>query len=167
MDRLQHLADEFHLSVIEDVAQAIGARWGDETSRGRRAGSMGVSAAFSFYPTKNLSAHGDAGLVTTNNPEMAAHMRRLRNHRSPRRYVHEEFAWNSRLDAIQAAVQRVKLKYAEDGTMRGGSGRQPTIDSLPIWGKIEGSLEPSIRRWKLPRSRTSPRAGPAGWDLQS
>ena len=106
MDRLQEVAGEFRLSVIEDAAQAIGARWGAQST-----GSMGVSAAFSFYPTKNLSAYGDAGLVSTNDPQMAAHMRRLRNHGSPRRYVHEEFGWNSRLDAIQAAVLRVKLKY--------------------------------------------------------
>ena len=75
---------------------------------------MGIAAAFSFYPTKNLSAYGDAGLVTTASPKIAAHMRRLRNHGSPRRYVHEEFGWNSRLDAMQAAVLRVKLKYLED-----------------------------------------------------
>jgi dTDP-4-amino-4,6-dideoxygalactose transaminase len=113
MDSLQRLADEFHLHLIEDAAQAIGARWGSEHSKARSAGSMGVSAAFSFYPTKNLSAYGDAGLVTTNNPEVAAHMRRLRNHGSPRRYVHEEMGWNSRLDAMQAAILRVKLKYVE------------------------------------------------------
>jgi dTDP-4-amino-4,6-dideoxygalactose transaminase len=74
---------------------------------------MGTTAAFSFYPTKNLSAYGEAGLVTTNDPEMAAHMRGLRNHGSPRRYVHEDLGWNSRLDAIQAAILRVKLKYVE------------------------------------------------------
>ena len=113
MDRLQHLAGEFHLSLIEDVAQAIGATWRNESGKVRGAGSMGIGAAFSFYPTKNLSAYGDAGLVTTSNPEMAAHLRRLRNHGSPRRYVHEEFGWNSRLDAIQAAILRVKLKYVE------------------------------------------------------
>src|SRR5271169_1167482 len=113
MDALQQLADEFNLSLIEDAAQAIGAQWGNDRSGARRAGSMGVSAAFSFYPTKNLSAYGDAGLVTTSNPEMAAHMRRLRNHGSPRRYVHEELGWNCRLDAIQAAILRVKLKYLE------------------------------------------------------
>jgi dTDP-4-amino-4,6-dideoxygalactose transaminase len=113
MDRLRHLAGEFHLSVIEDAAQAIGAAWGSPPDQARRAGSMGISAAFSFYPTKNLSAYGDAGLVTTNSPEMAAHMRRLRNHGSPRRYVHEEFGWNCRLDAMQAAILRVKLKYVE------------------------------------------------------
>jgi dTDP-4-amino-4,6-dideoxygalactose transaminase len=108
MNSLQRLADEFGLHLIEDAAQAIGANWGSKS-----AGSIGVSAAFSFYPTKNLSAYGDAGAVTTNNREMAAHMRRLRNHGSPRRYVHEELGWNSRLDAIQAAILRVKLKYVE------------------------------------------------------
>jgi dTDP-4-amino-4,6-dideoxygalactose transaminase len=108
MDSLQHLADEFRLVLIEDAAQAVGAAW-----RGHRAGALGVSAAFSFYPTKNLSAYGEAGLVTTNNPEMAAHTRRLRNHGSSRRYVHEELGWNSRLDAIQAAILQVKLKYVE------------------------------------------------------
>jgi dTDP-4-amino-4,6-dideoxygalactose transaminase len=108
MEAFQRLAEEFHLLLLEDVAQAIGARWEKQ-----HAGSMGVAAAFSFYPTKNLSAYGDAGLVTTNDSEVAAHMRRLRNHGSPQRYVHEEFGWNCRLDAIQAAILRVKLKYVE------------------------------------------------------
>jgi dTDP-4-amino-4,6-dideoxygalactose transaminase len=74
---------------------------------------MGAAAAFSFYPTKNLSAYGDAGMVTTNNQEYAEHMKRLRNHGSPRRYLHEEIGWNSRLDAIQAAILRVKLPHVE------------------------------------------------------
>jgi dTDP-4-amino-4,6-dideoxygalactose transaminase len=108
MDKFQGLADEFQLAIVEDAAQAIGASW-----RERRAGSIGAAAAFSFYPTKNLSAYGEAGLVTTNNPEFAAHMRRLRTHGSPRRYLHEELGWNCRLDAIQAAVLRVKLPYLE------------------------------------------------------
>jgi dTDP-4-amino-4,6-dideoxygalactose transaminase len=109
MDALQQLADEFKLPIVEDAAQAIGAAW-----RNRSAGSMGSGAAFSFYPSKNLSAYGDAGLVTTNNPEYAEHMRRLRNHGSPQRYYHEEIGWNSRLDAVQAAVLRVKLPHLSD-----------------------------------------------------
>jgi len=108
IDALEKLAREFQLTMVEDAAQAIGARWRD-----RRAGSLSAAGAFSFYPTKNLSAYGDAGLVTTNDPEFAAHMRRLRTHGSPRRYLHEELGWNCRLDAIQAAVLRVKLPHVE------------------------------------------------------
>jgi dTDP-4-amino-4,6-dideoxygalactose transaminase len=108
MDLLQRLADEFQLAIIEDAAQAIGAAW-----RERRAGSLGTVAAFSFYPTKNLSAYGDAGLVTTHDPQFAEHMRRLRNHGSSGRYLHEELGWNCRMDAIQAAVLRVKLAHIE------------------------------------------------------
>jgi dTDP-4-amino-4,6-dideoxygalactose transaminase len=106
LDALGELAEEFQLVVIEDAAQAIGAEWS-----GKQAGALGAAAAFSFYPTKNLSAYGDAGAVTTMNADWAEHMRRLRNHGSPRRYVHEEMGWNSRLDSIQAAILRVKLRY--------------------------------------------------------
>jgi dTDP-4-amino-4,6-dideoxygalactose transaminase len=108
MDSILQIAEEHGVPVIEDAAQAIGAKWRD-----RRAGSMGVCAAFSFYPTKNLSAFGDAGIVTTQDSESAAHMKRLRNHGSPERYLHTEFGWNARMDAIQAAVLRVKLKHVE------------------------------------------------------
>jgi len=108
MDALRQLADEFQVAIVEDAAQAIGARWRDA-----RAGSIGALATFSFYPSKNLSAYGDAGLVTTNHAEFADHMRRLRNHGSPQRYRHEELGWNCRLDAIQAAVLRVKLPHLE------------------------------------------------------
>jgi dTDP-4-amino-4,6-dideoxygalactose transaminase len=108
MDALRQLADEFQVAIVEDAAQAIGARWRDA-----RAGSIGALATFSFYPSKNLSAYGDAGLVTTNHAEFADHMRRLRNHGSPQRYLHEEVGWNCRLDAIQAAVLRVKLPHVE------------------------------------------------------
>jgi len=113
MDALQIIADEFKLPIIEDAAQAIGAKW-----RGKPAGSLGISAAFSFYPTKNLSAYGDAGLVTTRDPEFAEHMRRLRNHGSPRRYYHEEFGWNARMDGMQAAVLRVKLRHIENWNLK-------------------------------------------------
>jgi len=108
MDALQQIADEFQLSIVEDAAQAIGAKW-----RGRSAGSLGAAATFSFYPTKNLSAYGDAGMVTTSDLNLAEHMRNLRNHGSPRRYHHEEFGWNCRMDAIQAAILRVKLPHIE------------------------------------------------------
>lgn len=108
MGSILQIAEEHGVPVIEDAAQAIGAKWRD-----RKAGSMGACAAFSFYPSKNLSAFGDAGLVTTQDAECAARMKRLRNHGSPERYLHTEFGWNARMDAIQAAVLRVKLKHVE------------------------------------------------------
>ena len=106
MDAFDRIAQEFGVAIVEDAAQAIGAAW-----NGRGAGSLGKAAAFSFYPTKNLSAYGDAGIVTTTSPSMAEHMRQLRNHGSPRRYYHHEFGWNGRMDGIQAAVLRVKLDH--------------------------------------------------------
>ena len=113
MDRFERFGREHSLKIVEDAAQAFGANW-----RGRRAGTLGHAAGFSFYPTKNLSAFGDGGLVTTNDTEMAAHVRRLRNHGSRVRYYHEEIGWNSRLDSIQAAVLRVKLKYIDQWNAR-------------------------------------------------
>ncbi len=106
MDRFADLATENRLMLFEDAAQAFGATW-----RGKRAGGLGVAAAFSFYPTKNLSAFGDAGCVTTNDAALAERVRSLRNHGSTQRYYHDEFGWNARMDAIQAAVLRVKLKH--------------------------------------------------------
>lgn len=108
MGALQLVADEFKLAIVEDAAQAIGAAWGES-----KAGSWGAAATFSFYPTKNLSAYGDAGMVTTMEAERAEHMRRLRNHGSSRRYIHEELGWNARMDAIQGAILRVKLPHIE------------------------------------------------------
>jgi len=113
MDRFDRIAQEFEVAIVEDAAQAIGAEWS-----GRGAGALGLAAAFSFYPTKNLSAYGDAGIVTTTRPEMAEHMRQLRNHGSPQRYYHDEFGWNGRMDAIQAAVLRVKLPHIAEWNHR-------------------------------------------------
>lgn len=113
MDRFERFSRDHSLKIVEDAAQAFGATW-----RGRRAGTLGHAAGFSFYPTKNLSAFGDGGLVTTIDTEMADHVRRLRNHGSRMRYYHEEIGWNSRLDSIQAAVLNVKLKYLDQWNVR-------------------------------------------------
>ncbi len=107
-DAFARLTEELNLAIVEDAAQAFGASW-----CGRRAGTLGKAAAFSFYPTKNLSAAGDAGLVTTSDPDVAERLRVLRNHGGTKRYQHDEFGWNSRLDAMQAAILRVKLRHLE------------------------------------------------------
>jgi len=109
MDELNRIAQEFKLVVLEDAAQAFGATW-----RGKRAGSLSDCAAFSFYPTKNLSAMGDGGLLSTSNAATAEKVRMLRNHGSKSRYHHEEIGWNSRLDSMQAAVLRIKLKHINE-----------------------------------------------------
>ena len=96
------------LKLIEDAAQAWGAEWG-----GVKAGGLGDIAAFSFYPTKNLSAAGDAGMVTTNSDEMAERAKMLRQHGMRRRYYHDEIGWNTRMDGFQGAVLAVKLRYID------------------------------------------------------
>jgi dTDP-4-amino-4,6-dideoxygalactose transaminase len=108
MDSIQAIADEHGLLIIEDACQAHGAKY-----RGRRCGSMGRAAAFSFYPSKNLGAWGDGGAVTTNDEDLADWMRTARNYGSPKKYHHEFAGWNSRLDGLQAAVLRVKLRHLD------------------------------------------------------
>ncbi|MFO8150991.1 MAG: DegT/DnrJ/EryC1/StrS family aminotransferase [Trueperaceae bacterium] len=136
MDELNRIALRHDLRVLEDAAQAFGARAPASGARapasgagapaggavvaapprGRAAGALGHAGAFSFYPTKNLGALGDGGLLTTDDDGVAAHARRLRNHGSERRYQHLEPGYNSRLDALQAAWLRVKLPHLDAWT---------------------------------------------------
>lgn len=113
MDAFAELAKRYELKVIEDAAQAFGASW-----NGVRAGGLGDAAAFSFYPTKNLSAMGDAGMVSTRSAETDERVRMLRTHGMRRRYFHDEIGWNARMDTIQAAVLEVKLKRLDAGNAR-------------------------------------------------
>jgi dTDP-4-amino-4,6-dideoxygalactose transaminase len=106
MDPIVALARSRNIPVIEDNAQAIGAAY-----KGRATGSLGDAACLSFYPTKNLGAYGDAGMVVTKSAELANRIRSLRNHGQTEKYVSSEPGWNSRLDEIQAAILRVKLKH--------------------------------------------------------
>ncbi len=105
-DALSALAAEHGLTLVEDAAQAFGASW-----RGVYAGALGDTAAFSFYPTKNLSAWGDAGMTTARDAAVAERATALRAHGMRRRYYHDEVGWNSRLDTVQAAVLLIKLKH--------------------------------------------------------
>lgn len=109
MDAILGIGARHGLPVVEDAAQAIGAE-----DRGRRAGSMGHVGCFSFYPTKNLGGAGDGGMLVANDEALAGRLRRLRVHGGATEYHHDEVGINSRLDAIQAAILRVKLKYLDE-----------------------------------------------------
>jgi dTDP-4-amino-4,6-dideoxygalactose transaminase len=111
MDPILKIAKEYHLIVIEDAAQAIGAEY-----RGRRAGSMGDLGCFSFFPSKNLGAFGDGGMVTTDSDELHDKLRILRVHGSHPKYYHKLAGGNFRLDAFQAAIVSVKLKHLDNWT---------------------------------------------------
>jgi dTDP-4-amino-4,6-dideoxygalactose transaminase len=125
-----------NIPVIEDNAQAIGAKY-----RGRPTGSLGDAACLSFYPTKNLGAYGDAGMIVTNSPELDARLRTLRNHGQKEKYVSAEPGWNSRLDEIQAAILRVKLRHLA----RWQSARQVRAAEYTRWlSTVSGVTTPKI-----------------------
>jgi dTDP-4-amino-4,6-dideoxygalactose transaminase len=128
------IAAEHRLPIVEDAAQAIGA-----TRDGRTAGAAGALGCFSFYPTKNLGAAGDAGLVTALDDRLAARVRRLREHGSEKRYQHVEVGLNSRLDAIQAAILQVKLRHV-DAWSDARAARAATYDRLLRDAGLVGTL---------------------------
>ena len=111
MDPILALAAKHGIPVIEDNAQSIGASY-----QGRKTGSMGRAGCLSFYPSKNLGAYGDAGMIVTDDEKLATRLRALRNHGQTGRYLSTERGWNSRLDELQAAILRVKLRYLADWT---------------------------------------------------
>lgn len=143
MDAIMEIAARHGLKVIEDAAQAHGATW-----RGRRVGSIGDAACFSFYPGKNLGAFGDAGAVVSQDEELIDRIRMLANHGRLEKYTHRQEGVNSRLDGLQAAVLRVKLRHLDQWNQARRSHadfyldafandgiRPPTIhpDALPVW----------------------------------
>lgn len=109
MEPIRRLAAQYGLPVLEDSAQAIGSEY-----HGLRSGNLGEVAAFSFYPSKNLGGFGDGGMITTHDEELAKRMARIRVHGMEPRYYHHEVGFNSRLDALQAAVLRVKLRHLDN-----------------------------------------------------
>jgi len=125
-----------NIPVIEDNAQAIGA-----TYRGHATGSLGDAACLSFYPTKNLGAYGDAGMVVTGSAELDARIRTLRNHGQTEKYVSAEPGWNSRLDEIQAAILRVKLRHLAEWQ----KARQARATEYTRWlSTVSGVTVPKI-----------------------
>lgn len=130
MDPILDIARKRGLKVIEDAAQAIGA-----TYKGRKAGSMGDLGCLSFFPSKNLGAFGDAGMIVTNDKALADKIRVLRIHGSAERYIHSMIGMNSRLDNLQAAVLRVKLKYLDkwvEARRRNAEYYNENLKNLPI-----------------------------------
>jgi len=127
MEKIWQIAEKHKLKIIEDAAQAHGSRYRD-----RMAGNLGDAAGFSFYPTKNLGAFGDAGAVTTNDDELADKVRVLRNYGSRRKYFNEVKGHNSRLDPLQAAFMRVKLKYLDEWNKRRAQIAQYYLDNLRL-----------------------------------
>jgi len=143
MDPLLKIAKEKNLYVIEDAAQALGAEYKPDASKCRRAGAMGDFGCFSFYPTKNLGAFGDAGMVVTSNPQLAEKIRLLRAHGSKPKYYHKWIGINSRLDTLQAAILLVKFKYLEGWTLE----RQKRAERYSI---LFRDLLPSLSGFRLP-----------------
>ena len=120
MQPFWQLAEKHDLPIVEDAAQAIGAEYA-----GKRTGTLGAAACFSFYPSKNLGTYGDAGMVVTNDAGMAAHMACLRQHGMEPRYHHKYLGWNGRIDALQAVMLRVKLPHLDAWTeARQAAGRR-------------------------------------------
>ena len=141
LDPILAIARKHGLRVLEDAAQAHGARY-----KGRRIGAHGDAVAWSFYPGKNLGALGDGGAVTTNDPELADRIRVLRNYGSRVKYVNEVQGYNSRLDPIQAAVLRVKLKYLDEWNARRAALARVYCEGLAG----SGLVLPQVQEWADP-----------------
>lgn len=134
MDGIREVAKNNNLFVLEDTAQAFGAEF-----KGRKAGTMGDLGAFSFFPSKNLGSCGDAGLVATDDPELAEFVRILRNHGQKKKYDADFIGYNSRLDSLQAAILSVKLKYMDKfNELRRNAAQQYS----EAFSKIKGVLVP-------------------------
>lgn len=137
MQPIIDLARERGLKIIEDVAQAMGASYD-----GRKVGSVGDVGGFSFFPSKNLGAFGDGGMLSTNNVEVAAQARKLRNHGSVKRYQNETLGYNSRLDELQAAILRIKLRHLDDANSARFVVAQRYSELLAA---VEGVIAPVLR----------------------
>ena len=118
MDEIMKIADEHDLYVIEDTAQAIGADFSFPDGRKQKAGTIGHVGATSFFPSKNLGCYGDGGAIFTNDDELAEKLRSIANHGQGERYYHDRIGVNSRLDSIQAAILRIKLRHLDDYAKR-------------------------------------------------
>ena len=125
MDPIVGLTDSYGLTIIEDACQAIGAEYKE-----KKAGSIGNLGCFSFFPTKNLGAYGDAGMITTNDEEYATNLKKLRVHGAEKGYYHSDIGYNSRLDTIQAAILLAEIPYLDDWNKKRKENARYYSDSL-------------------------------------
>ena len=145
MDRILELAEAWSLIVVEDACQAHGAEYfSRKDKRWKRAGSMGKSAAFSFYPAKNLGACGEAGAVTTDDPDLAQRVRMLRDHGQAEKYHHDIEGYNGRLDAIQAGILRLKLDHLSEWN---GQRRDKAETYRELLCSVDGVILPVEPWW--------------------
>jgi dTDP-4-amino-4,6-dideoxygalactose transaminase len=143
MDLVLEVARKHHLAVIEDAAQAIGARW-----REKNIGSLGTCGCFSFFPSKNLGGAGDGGMITTNDPQLAEKLRILRIHGTRQKYRYELLGINSRIDALQAAILRVKLRNLDnwtDGRRRNAETYRELFTKCDLTEQLTLPCEPEAR----------------------
>ena len=140
MEPIWRLAQKYRLHIVEDACQAIGAEY-----RGRRAGVLGTVGCFSFFPTKNLGGAGDGGMMTTDDPELAPKLKRLRVHGDVGQYEHLDLGMNSRLDALQAAVLRLKLKRLDDWTTARQNNAQRYGELFRQAGLLDAITLPKIQ----------------------
>ena len=144
MDPILELAARYNLTVIEDACQAHGAEYfSKKQNRWFKAGSMGHAAGFSFYPGKNLGACGEAGAVTTNNEQMAAKIRMLRDHGQAKKYYHDIEGYNGRLDALQAGILQVKLKHLSDWNQKRREAASRYRELLSLVDELTLPFEPA------------------------
>lgn len=145
MDPVLELAGRFGLKVVEDACQAHGAEYfSQKKNKWLKAGSMGCTGAFSFYPGKNLGACGEAGAVTTNDAEIARKVRVIRDHGQAKKYYHDVEGYNGRLDAIQAGILSVKLRTLAAGNQK---RRECAARYRELLGNVHGITPPSERSW--------------------
>ncbi|MFL0362264.1 DegT/DnrJ/EryC1/StrS family aminotransferase [Pseudobacillus sp. 179-B 2D1 NHS] len=139
MEAIRHIADEYNLVVIEDAAQAIGAK-----QNGKSVGELGTAATYSFFPTKNLGGYGDGGMIVTNDEELAEKARVIRVHGSKPKYYHHVLGYNSRLDEMQAAILNVKFPYLDKWSHSRRERAAYYTDQLET--KLEGIVQTPVQK---------------------
>jgi UDP-2-acetamido-2-deoxy-ribo-hexuluronate aminotransferase len=143
METIMYLAKKHHLRVLEDAAQSIGAEYVFEDGKKMQSGTIGDIGVTSFFPSKNLGCFGDGGAMFTDSPELAERMRMIASHGQKRKYIHDAIGVNSRLDTLQAALLRVKLRYLDgyiEARKRSQKHMMRLLKTTPIFKYPKGCI---------------------------